>query len=82
MQATMTSEGQLTLPKASREHLALRPGDWVEFLLEDDVCVRMMPVMASVRALRGILPKPRTPVSLDAMDRAITDAAGERFLRG
>ena len=34
--ATITSKGQLTIPKAVRERKALKPGDRVDFRLEPD----------------------------------------------
>ena len=74
MQATITSKGQITLPKALREQLQLSPGDRVEFILEDDNVVRMLPRLASVKHLKGMLPKPARPVSLEQMDEAIADA--------
>ena len=33
--ATVTSKGQITLPKAVRDHYALRPGDQVEFVEQE-----------------------------------------------
>ena len=74
MQATITSKGQITLPKALREQLQLSPGDRVEFILEDDNVVRMLPRLASVKHIKGMLPKPARPVSLEQMDEAIADA--------
>jgi len=74
MQATITSKGQITLPKALREHLHLAAGDRVEFILEDNNVVRMVPRTTSVTRLKGMLPTPKQPVSLDEMAEAI--AAG------
>ena len=74
MQATITSKGQITLPKALREQLHLSAGDRVEFIVDEDNVVRMLPRLASITNLRGILPKPPQPVSLDQMDEAIGDA--------
>ena len=74
MHATITSKGQITLPKALREQLQLSPGDRVEFILEDDNVVRMLPRLASVKHLKGMLPKPARPVTLEQMDEAIADA--------
>ena len=34
-EATLTSKGQLTAPKAIREHLHLKPGDKVVFVIRD-----------------------------------------------
>lgn len=77
MQATMTSKGQVTVPKPVREKLLLRPGDKIDFRLEEDG-VRLIPVTASVTQLKGMVPKPASPVSLAAMDEAIASAAGRR----
>lgn len=36
MSTTMTSKGQVTVPKAVREHLGIGPGSKVTFTLADD----------------------------------------------
>ena len=74
MQATMTSKGQVTFPKPIRDKLRLRPGDKVDFMLEEDGSLRVTPVTASVTQLKGMAPKPESPVSLEAMDEAIARA--------
>ena len=76
MQATITSKGQVTLPKPLRDQLQLEPGDKIEFLLDDDGKLRVEPVTASVTQLKGMLPRPRVPITLDQMDAAIARAAG------
>ena len=78
MQATITSKGQVTLPKPIRDRLHLKPGDRIDFMLEDDGCLRVAPVTASVTRLKGMLPKPDAPVTLEAMDEAIARAAARR----
>lgn len=74
MQATMTSKGQVTFPKPIRDKLRLRPGDKIDFVLEEDGSLRITPVTASVTQLKGMAPKPESPVSLEAMDEAIARA--------
>jgi antitoxin PrlF len=74
MQATVTSKGQITLPKALRDHLHLAPGDRVEFILEENNLVRMVPRTTSVTRLKGMLPKPQRPVSLEEMDQILVTA--------
>ena len=76
--ATLTSKGQTTVPKDIRDHLHLRPGDRIEFVIEADG--RVMLVLASFDAadLAGALPRPKRPVSLDAMKAA--KAGGLRLL--
>ena len=78
MQATITSKGQVTLPKVIRDRLQLEPGDRIEFILERDDILRVAPVTAPVTQLKGMLPKPAVPVTLQEMDEAIAKAvAGE-----
>ncbi len=74
MRATVTSKGQITLPKALRDKLHLEPGDRVEFIVEADGVVRMIPRKASVKQLKGMLPKPKRPVGLEEMEAAIVNA--------
>ena len=78
MQATITSKGQITLPKALRDQLHLSAGDRIEFTVEENGTVRMLPRLASVKDLKGMLPKPGQPVSLEEMDAAIATAVSEK----
>ena len=75
MQATISSKGQVTVPKPIRDKLHLKSGDKVDFILEDDDGLRVVPVTASVTRLKGMVPKPESPVSLEEMDAAIAAAA-------
>lgn len=74
MLSTMTSKGQVTIPKPARDALHLSPGDRVEFVLDDDGRLFLLSATRPVRSLKGMLPKPATPVTLDDMDAAITQA--------
>lgn len=65
MESTIGSKGQVTVPKAVRDQLHLRPGDRVEFLVESDGSLRVVPVTASVTALKGMVSPPKQPLSLD-----------------
>lgn len=71
MEATMTSKGQITIPKSVRDLLQLRTGDRVDFVVENDGTVVLVPVTHSVKSLKGMLPKPARAVTLDEMDEAI-----------
>jgi antitoxin PrlF len=80
--ATLTSKGQMTLPKAIRERLGLKPGDQVELTPTEDGRVVMSPRRRlSVRDLFGMLPSHGVSVSIDEMDEAIASHAVERFER-
>jgi len=78
MESAITVKGQATIPKAIREHLRLKPGDRVKFFLHPDGTVVLLPKLP-VSALRGILTRPRRPVTLERMQEAIAaGAAGVR----
>ena len=75
MQATITSKGQVTVPKSIRDRLHLKPGDKIDFVLEEDGGLRVTPVTASVTQLKGMVPRPGFPVSVEQMDEAIARTA-------
>ena len=75
MAATVTSKGQITIPKEVRRRLHLKAGDKVEFVFHNN-SVEMLPLSGSVRELKGMVPRPEKPVSLAEMERAIREAAG------
>lgn len=76
MQATLTSKGQITLPKPLRDQLHLQPGDKVEFLVDFSGAVRLLPVTQPISRLKGMAPWPRKPLTLEEMDAAIAAGAG------
>lgn len=71
MLATMTTKGQITIPKPAREALQLHPGDRVEFVLDDDRRLFLLSATRPVASLKGMLPKPARPITLEDMDAAI-----------
>lgn len=76
--ATVTSKGQVTLPRRIREALRVRPGDRIDFVLAENGEVRVRAGEVDVSELRGLLRRPgRRPVSLETMDEAIA-RRGER----
>ncbi len=77
--ATLTSKGQTTIPKDVRQHLGLRPGDRMEFVIESDGRVMLLRATYDIRELAGILPKPRRPVSIDEMTRSIRKRASRNL---
>ncbi len=75
MEATLTSKGQVTIPKAVRDALHLRSGDRLDFILEADGTVRVLPITGSVKRLKGMLHKPPRPLTVEDMDDAIAKGA-------
>ncbi|MCY7312238.1 MAG: AbrB/MazE/SpoVT family DNA-binding domain-containing protein [Pseudoxanthomonas sp.] len=76
--ATITSKGQITLPKAVRDRLELGPGDRVDFVLAPDGRFDLIPVKASIKSLQGCVPAPAKPVTIEAMAKAVR-ARAKRF---
>jgi antitoxin PrlF len=74
--ATLTSKGQLTLPKEVRAALGVGPGDRVDFVRMQDGNFAVLPATHSVKSLKGLIPKPERAVSLEEMDEAIARGAG------
>jgi antitoxin PrlF len=75
--ATLTSKGQLTLPRDVRAALGVGPGDRVDFVRMEDGNFAVLPATHSVKKLKGIIALPK-PVSLDDMDKAIAQGAGTK----
>lgn len=69
--ATVTSKGQLTLPKPLRDAFRLRAGSRVVFTLNEDGAF-MKPETCPVDELYGVLKlKGQKPVPVDKMNAAI-----------
>lgn len=75
--ATLTSKGQITLPKEIRMALGLNAGDKVDFVRMKDGNYALFPATHSIRTLEGFFYKSgRKSVSLEEMDDAIAKGAG------
>jgi antitoxin PrlF len=53
--ATVTSKGQITVPKEIRDHLGVEPGDRISFQIGGGGEVIVQPETVDVRSLRGML---------------------------
>jgi AbrB family looped-hinge helix DNA binding protein len=76
--ATITSKGQITLPKEVREALGVGTGDRVEFVAEPDGVYRVTAATRDVKQLKGLVPKPPSPVTVEMMKRAVARAGSKR----
>ena len=76
MLATLTSKGQVTLPKAIRDRLQLDAGAKLDFQLMPDDTITVRAVRPDARRIRGLLRSPHSqPLSVEEMD-----AGGDRLL--
>lgn len=79
---TLTSKGQITLPKSIRERLALKVGDRLRVSTDRHGRVTLVRERAPAAGdLYGVLQRlaPATPVSIDAMRVAVRQRAGRDF---
>ena len=77
MISTVTGKGQVTLPVEARRRLGIRPGTKLEFLVKDKDRLEVIVIAASVRSLKGMLPKPKRVVSLADMEEAVRIGASK-----
>lgn len=79
MFATLTSKGQVTLPKAIRDRLQLDAGATLDFQLQPDGTILVRAIKPDARRLRGLLRSPHPqPLSVEDMDQAVADHLKER----
>ena len=77
--ATVTSKGQITLPKVIRDLLRLGAGDRVDFFVADDGTVVLRPATVDVRELKGLLSRrDLKPLSVKQMNAIIRRRAAGR----
>lgn len=69
--ATITSKGQVTIPKEIRERHKLEAGRKIEFMEDANGIISICPVTANVTKLKGMVRKPSVPVSLEKMKEAV-----------
>jgi antitoxin PrlF len=73
--ATITTKGQVTIPVNIRNRMQLKTGSKLEFIMKGD-SLMVVPVNKSVKRLKGILPKPEKPLTLEEMENIIKAAKG------
>jgi len=76
--ATMTSKGQLTVPKAIRDRLDLKPGDKVDLMPSGELGVLMRKRrIVRLQELMGFLPTNGISKTLEALEQDLGDAIVE-----
>ncbi len=73
--ATLTSKGQVTIPREVRISLGVGAGDRLDFVRLEDGNYAIVPASHSIRSLKGVLRRPARPVSLEEMQAAIEKGA-------
>jgi AbrB family looped-hinge helix DNA binding protein len=76
--AIVTSKGQITIPKAVRDALGVDTGDRVEFVEREKGVYTVVAATRDIRDLKGLVPAPARPVSVEDMKKAVRRRAGQR----
>lgn len=81
--ATMTSKGQITVPREVREDLKLVPGSKVMFVKLGPGHYRIVARTGRIDDLFGLLHRPgQRTLSIEEINEAIAEAAAESGMRG
>jgi antitoxin PrlF len=79
-ETTLSSKGQVTIPKEMRQALDLRPGDQLIYSFVDGEIV-VTPKNVDLKDLAGFLGNPPNgPATLEEIDAAVLSAAGANVL--
>lgn len=74
--ATVTTKGQVTIPKEIRDYLKLEMGSKVEFVIDENGDVRIVPLNVPIEALSGVLHRPgMKTATIEEMEAAIAEVA-------
>lgn len=76
MEVTLTTKGQITLPKTLRDSLHLKTGDKLIFEEQDNGAYLLKARTTDVSVLKGCVAYKGEPATLDDMDAAIVQNAG------
>jgi AbrB family looped-hinge helix DNA binding protein len=77
-ESTISSKGQVTIPKAIRTRMHLKVGDRLRFVVEADGSVRLAAATRDVTTLGDILPRPKRRATIDDMRATIRRRAARR----
>ena len=77
VQARLTGKGQVTIPKQIRDYLHLDTGSQIDFVIDEQGDVKVIPLNVAAESLSGILHREGMPTtSLEDIEQAIIEGAG------
>jgi len=77
--STVTSKGQVTIPKEVRDALRLGVGDRVSFVVREDGVVELRPETVDLRELFGSLRYHGAPITVEDMNSDVAASVAESF---
>lgn len=76
--SVVTSKGQVTIPKEIRLQSQIHEGTQLDFQIQDDGNILIIPLQRHISHLKGIIKsKRKRSISLAEMEKAISDGAQE-----
>ena len=76
--ATVTSKGEVAIPKEIRDYLQLDTGSKIDFVIDCDGKVKIVPLNVPVENLSGILHRPgMKKATVEEMETAIAEGAND-----
>ncbi len=76
--ATITTEGQVIIPKEIRDYLNLNTGSRVDFVIDENGTVKLIPLNVPIQSLSGILQRPgMKSATLEEMEAAIQEGSSD-----
>ena len=77
----LTTKGQVTIPKAIRVKLSVKPGDRLAFAVDEQGALRAVPVYDAGKPVYGFLSRLATkpPASTEDFDEGIAQRMIEKF---
>ena len=76
--ATITSKGQVTIPKEIRDYLKLEVGNKIGFVIDENGTVKVVPLNVPVTSLSGMLRRPGlAAATIEDMESAIAQGASD-----
>ncbi|AFZ03040.1 MAG: AbrB/MazE/SpoVT family DNA-binding domain-containing protein [Tolypothrix brevis GSE-NOS-MK-07-07A] len=75
---TITTKGQVTIPKEIRDYLNIDTGSKVDFVIDENGIVTLIPLNVPVQSLSGILHRPgMKTATLEEMEIAIKEGSSD-----
>lgn len=76
--ATITSKGQITIPKEIRDYLKINAGSKIDFVIDADGQVKLLPLNIPAKNLSGILCRPgMRAATIEEMEQATVEGASD-----
>ena len=78
--SSLTRKGQVTIPKRIRDHLGVRQGDKVFFLVRDNDVV-LKALRGNILELKGSIKPSATPEDFEAIRRKVKKAVSSKVAK-